>query len=112
MKIRAYTDYNEWNNKRYYTDFEIVDKLPEVGEVIYGDDDNCLTLNYGERERVFNISEAYLDFDQCLLDIYSYDFYEVVTQFEKYDNDTKSWLVVNTCYDTLHYAIEKEKVKK
>ena len=52
MKIRAYTGYSDSHRIHYYTDFEIVDKLPELGEVVYGDEDNCIHVNYGERERV------------------------------------------------------------
>lgn len=89
MKIRAYTGYSERSNARYYTDFEIVGKLPEVGEVIYGDSDNSVTPYHGERERVTNVCAARIDCEQGNDEVYDYEFYEVQTQFEEYNDSTE-----------------------
>lgn len=48
MKIRAYVNYNEYSNKRYYRDFELVDVLPAIGDIVFGDDLNLKNLIMGK----------------------------------------------------------------
>ncbi len=107
MKIRAYTGYCERSNTHYYTDFEIVDKLPELGEVVYGDSDNCTRIDYGERERVTNVCKAWLDCEQGNDEVYDYDYYEIQTQLEEYDEQSGRYEVTDKSYSTYHYAIKR-----
>lgn len=107
MKIRAYTSYSERSNSRYYRDFEIVDKLPEIGDVVYGDKDGA-TVDYGERERVNNIFAVSLDCEQGNDDIYNYDFFGVDTQFEEYDEESKAYSVTDERYSTYYYAVKRK----
>ena len=86
MKIRAYVNYNEYLNKRYYRDFELVDELPAIGDVVFGDDLNFKEPNYGQSEVVSKIREAYIDCENSD-DIWQYDFYIVVCDFYEYDFD-------------------------
>lgn len=109
-KIRAYTGYSERRKTHYYTDFEIVNKLPEVGEVVYGDDDNCININYGERERVKSVSAVSLDCEQGNDEVYNYDYYEVCTQFEEYDEESKTFSVADEDYSIYYYAIKREDI--
>ena len=74
-KIKAYTGYNQRTDTRYYNYFEIVSKLPEIGENDYG----------FEGYKVVEINPVKLDVQQNDDDVYNYDFYEVVV--EEKDDD-------------------------
>lgn len=107
-KIKAYTSFNEYNNTHSYAEFEIVDRLPEVNDVIYGDDDNCISKYYGERERVTKILNANLDYEQPNDRVYEYDYFEVHTQFEEYDEESDTYKVTDEEYNTYYYAVRNE----
>lgn len=107
-KIRAYTSYSERSNTHYYTDFEIVDKLPQVGEVVSGDNDGSTTHYHGERERVKSVSEVLLDCEQGNDEVYNYDYYEVHTHFEEYNEQSNIYEVTDEEYCIYHYAIKRE----
>lgn len=111
MKIRAYTDYDEGRNQKLYRDFEVVDKLPDVGEVVWGDSDDCpdkVKPYHGERERVRTVEKAWLDCEQGSDDVYNYDFYKVITQLEEFDEDSGAYEVTEENNNTYYYAVKIE----
>lgn len=77
MKIRAYVDYNERSNTRYYRDFTIVDELDyEVNDLEKLIADK--SLNYPiHNGSVFEISEVRLDCQQGNSEVYDFDYYVV-----------------------------------
>lgn len=99
MKIKAYTSYSERTNTRYYRDFEIVDKLPGIGEVIY---EYC-----GDRKTVTEINEVMLDYEQGNDKVYDYKYYALTIKFEELSNDNV-WIEDKDNEETLYVAIEKE----
>lgn len=107
MKIKAYTGYSDSHRIHYYTDFEIVDKLPELGEVVYGDEDNCIHVNYGERERVCSIQKIELDCEQGNDEVYDYDYYKVETQFEEYDEQSGKYDIIDVKYGVYYKAVKR-----
>ena len=99
-KIRAYTGWNERTRTHYYTDFEIVDKLPEIG-VVEEYKWNCY------RKEIVDIREAYLDCDQGNSDVYNYDYYEISFVESRDLDENDEWIVDDTIY-TDYVAIEKK----
>lgn len=73
MTIRAYTGYNDYKKVHYYTDFEVVDVIPKVGEV----DDLCWARD-GYKKEVVGVYDLSLDCEQGNDNVYNYDYYEVV----------------------------------
>lgn len=82
-KIRAYVSYNEHTNTHYWREFEVVNDLPSVGEIIYGDKDE------DEYQIVTKVQEAYLDCEGNDRVSREYDFYVVDTEMweRPYDQD-------------------------
>ena len=72
-KVKAYIDYNDYNKVHYFEDFDIVDELPKIGDLI---DDN----------KVIKIEEAKLDCEQGSDDVYNYDYYKLTLKYEDYDD--------------------------
>lgn len=111
MNIRVYTDYDERSKRKYYRDFEVVEKLPEVGEVVWGDSDDSpskVPPYHGERERVKSVNKAWIDCEQGSDDVYNYDYYEVATQLETYNEETGAYDVTDEAHETYYYAIKIE----
>lgn len=103
--IRAYTGYSERSNTHYYRDFKIVDSLPEVGEIIYGDDNNKY---YGECERVKSVDKIELDCEQGDEVVYNYDYYRTTTQFEEYNEESGKYEITDSEYSEYFYAVKHE----
>lgn len=102
--IRAYTGYSERSNTHYYRDFKIVDSLPEVGEIVYGDDNN---KHYGECERVKSVEEVQLDCEQGNDDVYNYDYYCATTQFEEYNEEAGKNEIIDSAFSEYYYAVKR-----
>ena len=99
MKIRAYTGYNEGNKIHYYTEFEVVESLPEVGDIVYGS-------NYdGEKKVVTSIREVALDTCQGNDEVYNYDYFAVTVELQLL-NDNDEWYTEEE--DVQYFAIEKD----
>ena len=93
-KIKVYTNYNENNGTHYYRHFTIVDKLPNVGELIV---DNGV-----DKEQVKSIREITPDYEQPNDKVWDYDYYEIETDkfsFDMYDGE-----------DSYYYAVKKENI--
>lgn len=101
MKIKAYTGYGERNHTHYYNTFEVVDKLPEIGEVVYGSE------GHGERKVVTAINDAWLDCEQSSLDVYNYDYYVIDVKWQDL-NDDGEWVENKEWQDVLYYAMKKQ----
>lgn len=100
--IRAYVKYNDYRNIHYYTDFEVVDSLPEVGDYFGPSVDEI---------RVIRVDKVKLDCEQGNLKVYDYDFYEVKT-FDEYEyNYDKEQNAENNYEDyvtSYYYCIRKK----
>lgn len=70
-KIKAYVGYSEWQKKHFYRYFDIVDKIPTIGDII-------------EDEEVVDVSEVSLDCEQDNEDVYKYNFYKIITQVDEW----------------------------
>lgn len=108
-KIRAYVSYNEHTNTHYWREFEVVNDLPSVGEIIYGSDYD------GEKTVVTRVEEAYLDCEGNDRNIREYNLYVVDTEFwseeSEYDEATGKWVKMPWAkqYDErLYIAIERD----
>ena len=91
--IRAYVSMDEVNKVRYYRDFEIKKELPAVGEEFghhFGD---------GVEEKVKEVKEVRLDYEQGSDEVYKYDFFNVKTEWKE-DGEKSEMLY--------YYAISKE----
>lgn len=75
MTIKVRTHVNEYNNTHYFSYAEVLDKLPEVGYSY----NNSL-------ETIVGIYPASIDCENSD-DVWKYDFYTVVTEYE--DGDEK-----------------------
>lgn len=106
-KIKVYVDYKERSKVHYWAMFEVVDRLPKVGEVVYGDDDDALRPYYGERERVERIWKVEPDCEQGNDDVFEYDYFEVFTRLEEYDKVLNDYFVTDEFYCAYRYAIRK-----
>lgn len=76
-KIRANVRYDERLNKHYYREFEIADKLPEIGEEI----------RFNPIYIVTNIEQISLDIDQGNDIVWNYSYYKVTSISHEYDDD-------------------------
>jgi hypothetical protein len=101
MKIKAYTRFVESTNTHYYREFDIVDSLPEVGEVVYGGED------YGQRQTVTKISEAILDCEQGNREVDNYDFYCLTVKWEEQDENDQ-WQEIEEDEEKWYYAVAKK----
>lgn len=86
-KIRANVRYDEHNNRYFYRDFEIWNKVPEIGDTISDED-------------VIDVSEAHLDSSQGRSEVFDYDYYRVETTCNG-ENDEDENIVI-------WIAVEKE----
>lgn len=73
-RIRAYTDYSDYSKTHYYEDFEIIDKLPKLFEII-------------DDYKLIRIDDVDLDCDQPSSSVYDYDYYYLTLLDEQEDND-------------------------
>ena len=87
MKIKAYTSYSEANKIHRYREFEVIDILPEIGEV-----KELFPERDGERTTVCEIRELSLDCEQGNDEVYNYKYYEIVKSFEVLDDDD-NWVL-------------------
>lgn len=92
--IRAYTSYNDYRKIHYYTDFEVIDKLPSLDDKSFGGYD---AWNY-EDFKILEINSVHLDCEQGSQEVYNYDYYEIVIQYKDDDKLEK---------DHFYVAIEK-----
>lgn len=100
MKIKVKTRFDERNKVAFYRDFEIVEKLPEVGDI------KELNPEYdGAKTTVREIREAHIDCEQGNDDVYNYTYYCVFKTFEQL-NDDNEWEFVEEFTDFI--AIERE----
>lgn len=63
-KIKAFVDFNQINNFHYYQEFEIINELPKIGEII-------------DDRKVVSINLVQLDCEQPNNDVYNYNYYTV-----------------------------------
>lgn len=100
--VRAYVKYNDYKNTHYYTDFEVVKSLPEVGDYIGPKVDGI---------RIVAINKVSLDCEQGNPNVHNYDFYEVKT-FDEYEyNYDKEQNAENNYEDyvtSYYYCIRKK----
>lgn len=95
MKVRAYVSMNEASNTHGYKDFEVIAKLPEVGETVY--------MHSGINETVKSIEPVKLDAEQGKSEVYNYNYYKIVIEEkEEFMGDVE---INESVY---YYAIEKE----
>lgn len=99
MKIRAYVCFDERNKVHFHRDFEVVSRLPEIGETVYGSDYD------GEKEIAVAIREASIDTCQGNDEIYNYDYFEIYVELLKLGDDDE-WYIDET--NSLFVAIEKK----
>lgn len=85
--IKAYVRYNDRTNTHYYRNFEIVDRLPLLGEYINDD-------------KVVGINKVELDCSQGRMEVYDYDYYEIVVEYFNLDDEVKT--------DYYYYAVERK----
>lgn len=70
MKIKAYVGYDERRGRRYWREFELLDKLPEAGD------------RFGpvEGEEAVRIEAVRLDAEQGDMRVYNYTYWRVDTK--------------------------------
>lgn len=80
--IKAYVDYDNETKTHYYQQFDIVEKLPSVGDVCYEDP--------FQKETIVDIKEVSIDTEQGNDEVYNYLYYELVIEhLDKDDNETE-----------------------
>ena len=88
MKIKAYVSCDEHNNKHLYRLFEVIDKLPKVGDE-YG-----YHFGDGIKEVVKEVVSEKLDCEQGNDEVYDYQYYHIITDwFEDDEHEEKSYYV-------------------
>ena len=65
-----------------------------------------MTHYHGVRERVVNVSSVQLDCEQSNDEVYDYDYYEVHTHFEEYDEEKGVYEVIDEDYSVYYYAVK------
>lgn len=91
MKIEAYTGYNETCHQHLYNKFEIIDKLPALGDNFGTQVKYCPNP---AKEIVTDIDEVELDCEQPNDKVYNYKYYEITTDYEEKNEDgeiEKDW---------------------
>lgn len=83
MKVKAYVRFDERNKVHFHREFEVVEKLPAVGEV----DEN---RHRGERTTIKAIREVGLDCEQGSDEVYNYAYF-AITKLEEQLNDEDQW---------------------
>ena len=82
MKIRAYTSFEESNKIHRWRDFEIVGKLPVLGEI------KEISPEYdGEKTTLVNIFECPIDCEQGNDEVFEYEYFKLEYKFEKLNED-------------------------
>ena len=99
MKIKVKTYYNEHNNTNYYRQFDIIDALPEIGEV-----DQLFPERDGERTTVIAIREVSIDCENRD-EAFEYNYYVIEKTFEQLNEDDE-WEMVHEC--ERHYVAIKK----
>ncbi len=100
MKIKAYTSFCESTKTHYYREFEIVNSLPQIGEV-----DEISPAYDGQKHTVVSIEECYIDCEQGNDEVYNYNYYVIKKTFETL-NDSDEWEFVEEIEEFV--AIAKE----
>ena len=98
-KIKVYTGYNYRTNTRYYKNFEVVDRLPEVGEIVWGGD------YHGERDVVKAVLPVAIDPEQGSDEVWDYEYYAVTIALEEQDDDGE-W--AEGFEETRYYAVRRK----
>ena len=73
MRIKVYTDYNEFKNQKFFTNFEVIEEMPAIG-------------SYYNNEEVTKIEELIIDCEQGNDEVYNYEYYRLTTSY--YDDFT------------------------
>lgn len=99
MKIKVKTFYNEHTNTNYRREFEIIDALPEIGEV-----EELFPESTGERTTVVAIREISIDCENRD-EAFEYNYYVIKKTFELLNEDDE-WEMENE--SELHYVAIKK----
>lgn len=84
MKIKAYTSYSERNNTHYYTEFDVINELPEINSI-----EEVSPFAEGRRTTIKEIKCVDLDCEQGSDSIYNYKYFEIVKSIEILNDDNK-----------------------
>lgn len=90
-KIKIYTNYRERTNTHFYRYFDIVDKIPQVNEIV---DESFFDWDkkvFTARNRVCKVERVDIDCEQGVSNWEEYDYYCVETIFEDLD-DNGNWV--------------------
>lgn len=105
-KIKAYVGYDERTNERRYFEFEITDKAPEVGFVVFGDEYDSIDVRDGFREVITEVHELKPLKEQDSDEAFNYDYYYVVVGCEIYLENFDDWKSEEHIY-TMYYAVKR-----
>ena len=84
MKIKVCTRYDASSHTYFYSNFEIIDKLPAVGDDFGTQAKYC---SNPAKEVVTDIDEVEIDCEQPNDNIYNYRYYEIRTDYEEKKED-------------------------